>query len=74
MCAVDVDLIIVVVEVAEVSGELLDSAKQLLLEHGLDAHQLALNRALHTTSNKTITVHHDTHITQANEIAAKSTE
>ena len=72
---VDVDLIIVVVEVAEVSGKLLDSAKQFFLEHGLNAHQLALNRALHTTSNKTLTC--TTHIqysTQANEIAAKSTE
>ena len=55
MCAVDVDLIVVVVEVAKVGGELLDGAQQFLFEHGLDAHQLALNRALHTTSNKTVT-------------------
>ena len=77
MCVfVDVDLIVVVVEVAKVGGELLDGAQQFLFEHGLDAHQLALNRALHTTSNKTVTSRqsHIQYSTQANEMAAQSTE
>ena len=57
MCAVDVDLIIVVVEVAEVSGKLLDSAKQARADSGskvghIDFHVLKSADMLNDTIGK----------------------